>query len=436
MSNPKAKTPLGIALDIGTTTLAACLVDLETGAIQRGISMPNPQISHGSDVLERVNAVESEPTLLHELSDALLSACGGLIEQLSPHAPVGAVTVAGNSIMEHFFLGLSPASMARVPYKPLFKEARTIPAKKTGLRGTRYDGYVYIFPMVGAFVGGDTVSAALSLGLITEKENTLLIDIGTNSEVILKANNRLYSTSAAAGPAFEAAGITDGMTADKGAITGVEIEGEALSLDIVGGIMPRGICGSGLLDAVSALLYAGIIDVTGRIKDSDDIDSNLSGRIKNDGDGNYFILFRGAGGTISITQEDIRSLQVAKSAIRAGITTLLKKAGITAMDIKKVHIAGAFGSNLTIRGLIDAGLIDPLWAEAVNFAGDAALQGAALALNDDKKIEAQWLADNITYQPLSGSKVFEKEFMKYMNFPLLSFRKQKVRQRKPIGNKS
>ncbi len=419
ISNSKKNT--GIALDIGTTTLAASVADLRTGEMQRSISMPNPQIRWGADVLERVNAMDSDPSLLQELSRSLLGACNSLIKELTPKDPAGAVTVAGNSIMEHFFLGLSPATIARVPYKPLFKEARTLPAGTIGLEWTRDDAYVYIFPMVGGFVGGDTVSAALSLGLTTETENTLLVDIGTNSEIILKADNRLYSTSAAAGPAFEAAGIRDGMTASDGAITGVAIEGDSVRLHVMGGVMARGICGSGLLDAVSALLSAGIIEATGRIKDHEEIDSNLAGRIKHNDKGNYFILFRSANKTISITQEDIRSLQVAKSAIRAGITTLLKKAHINAENIKKIHIAGAFGSNLTMRGLVDVGLIDALWADDVNFAGDAALQGAALALNDEKKIEAQWLASNITYQPLSGSKVFEREFMKHMNFPSAFF---------------
>jgi len=412
---------MGIALDIGTTTLAASLVDLETGAALECASMANPQIRWGDDVLERVNAMETDPSLLQELSACLLSACNSLIKKLSPSGPVGAVTVAGNSIMEHFFLGLSPASIAKVPYKPLFKEARTLPARETGLENTTDDGYVYIFPMVGGFVGGDTVAAALSLGLINETENTLLVDIGTNSEVILKANNRLYSTSAAAGPAFEAAGITHGMTASEGAIVGVTITRDTVKLDVMGGLMARGICGSGLLDAVSALLRAGIIESTGRIRDNDEIDSNLSSRIKHGDKGNSFILYRGARGTISITQEDIRSLQVAKSAIRAGITTLLNKANIKAGDIRRLHIAGAFGSNLSMRGLVDVGLIDALWAKAVNFAGDAALQGAALALNDEKKIEAQWLAANTTYQPLSGSKTFEREFLKHMDFPLTFF---------------
>lgn len=410
------KKKMGIALDIGTTTLAASLVDIESGAHLREISMANPQVHRGLDVLERVKAMEGKAEVLHELNKSLIAACDALISKLTAGSPVGAVTVAGNSIMEHFFLGVSPASMAKVPYKPLFKEARTVPASELGLASAG-ECEVYLFPMVGGFVGGDAVAAALALGLIEEEENTLLVDVGTNSEIILQAGGRLYSTSAAAGPAFEAAGISCGMTAGKGAIRGLSIKEDIVCLDVIGGITARGICGSGLLDAVSALLKAGIIDKTGRILSAHEVSSGLSGRMKSDPSGNRFILSRSAAATLSITQEDIRALQVAKAAIRAGITTLMEKAGLSAVDIKKIHIAGAFGSNLTMRGLIDVGLIDTLWSDIVNFAGDSALEGAAMALADKKKAQAEWLAANITYQPLSGSKIFEGEFIKHMDFP-------------------
>ncbi len=409
---------LGIAIDIGTTTLAAMLVNMDSGEALRGISMANPQIPLGLDVLERVNAIEKNKTLLHELSESLTAACASLVRKLAADTPVKTVTVAGNSIMEHLFLGVSPLSMAKVPYKPVFKEGRTMRAAEAGL-DTAGECELYLFPMVGGFVGGDAVAAALALGMIEEKENTLLIDVGTNSEVILKAGGRLYSTSAAAGPAFEAAGISCGMTACDGAIRGLSLRDNTISLDIIGNVMPRGICGSGLLDAVSTLLKAGIIDSTGRILEAHEVSSSLSGRIKANTGGNQFILSRTAAKTISITQADIRALQVAKAAIRAGITTLIEKAGLSTEDIAKVHIAGAFGSNLTMRGLFDVGLMDRLWSDIVAFAGDAALQGAAMALKDDKRAEAEWLAENITYQPLSGSKVFEREFIRHMDFPAL-----------------
>ncbi len=406
----------GIAIDIGTTTLAAALADAETGSPLKTISAPNPQASYGADVLERINAVKADPAALEDLSACLLKACSGLMAELSPNEPPASVTIAGNSIMEHFFLGLSPLCMAEVPYKPLFKEAKTLAAGKAPLK-VAPGGSVYVFPLIGGFVGGDAVAAALALGIKDEEANTLIVDIGTNSEIILKARGKLFATSAAAGPAFEAAGITHGMTAAAGAISDVRVEDGSLRLTVIGDVVARGICGSGLLAAVSALLRAGVIDATGRIRSADEIDSNLAARIKADEKGNSFILQRSARGAITLTQEDIRALQVAKAAIRAGIGTLLKKAGIEAGEIGKVHVAGAFGSNLSVRGLLDVGLMDPLWADSLHFAGDAALEGAALALADERKEQAQWIAANTKYQPLSGGKAFEKEFIEEMNFP-------------------
>jgi len=410
------KDTTGVAIDIGTTTIAAALASLDTGRVIKDLSMPNPQIESGADVLERVNAVKADPNALKQLSTSLIEACDSLIERLCPHTPPSAITIAGNSIMEHFFLGLSPTCMAEVPYKPLFKEARTLPASDIPLKAANR-APVYVFPLIGGFVGGDAVSAALALGIKDEDENTLIVDIGTNSEIILKAGERLLATSAAAGPAFEAAGITHGMIAAKGAVSRVEIKDNRLNLQVMGGVLARGICGSGLLDTVSALLRAGIIDSSGRIRGAHEVESNLSTRIKEEEKGNSFILQRSAKACVTITQEDIRALQVAKAAIRAGITALLEKAGLKARDISKVHVAGAFGSNLSTRGLLDVGLMDPLWKKGLNFAGDAALKGAAMALVDEKKDEAQWIAANTTYQPLSGGKLFEREFIKEMNFP-------------------
>jgi len=406
----------GVALDIGTTTLAAALVSTETERPLKTISAPNPQVSWGSDVLERINAIKADSSALQDLVSSLQNACKDILRELCPSEPPAEITVAGNSIMEHFFLGLSPACLSEVPYKPLFRDAQVLEAGQAPL-DVASGGRLYVFPLIGGFVGGDAVAAALAMGLRDEKANTLVVDLGTNSEIILKANGRLLATSAAAGPAFEAAGITNGMTATEGAISHVRLEKGRLELTVIGKVLARGICGSGLIDAVSTLLREGIIEESGRIRGAEEIDSNLAARIQANEQGNSFVLHRSAKGTISLTQGDIRALQLAKAAIRAGISTLLRKAGIGTEEVQKVFVAGAFGSNLSLRGLIDVGLLDPLWAGKIHFAGDAALMGAVQALDDDKKEEAQWIARNTTYQPLSGGKAFEKEFIGEMNFP-------------------
>ncbi len=411
-----AKKGTGIALDIGTTTIAALSVDLSSGRELKTASAPNPQVRWGADLLSRVNAIASEPALLKELRTALVSACNGIIGSIADAGDVKEITAAGNTVMEHILLNVSPAPLGKVPYKPAFKEARRVSAARAGFDVG--DGVeLYTFPIIGGFVGGDAVAVALSLGMERTDKTILAIDIGTNSEIMLSAKGAMTATSAAAGPAFEASELSSGMTAAPGAIQGVEIDGDHVALDVIGGVAAKGVCGSGLVAGATALIRAGVIDPSGRIKDSAEIDNNLSMRIKSDGDENRFILFKGAEGEISFTQKDIRALQVAKSAIRAGVSILLKKAALPAAEVDAVYIAGAFGSKLDERGLSAIGLIDDAWIGHIEFVGDAALKGAAMALSDTAKSRAEELARDVKYVSLSGSKHFEGEFISNMNFP-------------------
>ena len=405
----------GIAFDIGTTTLAAASVDTASGAVIDTLSAPNPQARWGADVLTRIKAASEGPEgTLEKLSESVIAACNALLRSLAKGGGIKEITVAGNSVMEHIFLNVSPASMAKSPYRPVFRQARILKAEEAGLDAP--GAALYLFPLIGAFVGGDAVAAALYLGLGESAKKTLTVDLGTNSEILLKTGERLYVTSAAAGPAFEAGGLKCGMTAGPGAIKGVDISGESMTLDVIGNKAPKGICGSGLIEAAAALIDAGIIEPSGRIKGAEEVHTNLASFIKEEAGGNSFILYRGASGEISLTQADIRGLQVAKSAIRAGTSLLLKKAGLRPRDIDHVYIAGAFGSNLEPRALAAIGLINPAWADSIEFIGDAALKGAAMAFSKEKKSEAERLAGNSTYLPLSGSRFFEKEFIREMDF--------------------
>jgi uncharacterized 2Fe-2S/4Fe-4S cluster protein (DUF4445 family) len=311
--------------------------------------------------------------------------------------------------MEHLFLGVSPEPLSRVPYKPAFKEARTVDA------GVGLECGLYVFPLIGGFVGGDAVAVALTLGMPGGDKPVLAIDIGTNSEILLSSGGVLYATSAAAGPAFEGGEVKSGMVAAPGAIQGIKIEGDTVILDVIGKGTPKGICGSGLIEAAASLLEAGIIESTGRIKDRDEVESNLSSRIKAGTEGNSFTLYRGASGEVSLTQDDIRALQTAKSATSAGVTMLLMKAGIGPEDIATVYIAGAFGSHLKEEGLRAIGLLDEAWTD-IRTVGDAALEGAVLALDDERKRQAEAIARQARYVSLSGSAHFEREFIKNMNF--------------------
>ncbi len=404
----------GAAIDLGTTTLAGSLVDLATGKEVASAAAPNPQYRWGRDVVSRIDAAVKDAHTLGSLSLAAQEAILALIQGLADEKKglVKEITIAGNSAMEHIFLGISPEPLSKVPYRPAFKEAKTIPARDAGLD---MDASLYLFPLIGGFVGGDAVAVALSLGLSLGKGTELVIDIGTNSEILLAHEGEIFATSAAAGPAFEGGEVAQGMVAAPGAIEGVTIEGDNVRLSVIGSAAPKGICGSGLIEAVHALIGAGVIDHSGRIADSDEIGTNLSSRIKPGPGGNSFVLYRGAKKEVSLSQSDVRALQTAKSATRAGINMLLDKAGLQPEAVEKVYVAGAFGSRLSEVSLKGIGLLHAAW-EDVEYVGDAALKGAQMALQDEQRLKAGEIAKKAKYVPLSGSAHFEREFIRNMDF--------------------
>jgi uncharacterized 2Fe-2S/4Fe-4S cluster protein (DUF4445 family) len=360
-----------------------------------------------------------EPNLLPTLQGALVGALQRIVTELRPTdgGGISGVTAVGNPAIEHILLGRSPASLGKVPYRPLFKEAQRASAREVGLHGTEDGAWFYAFPLVSGFVGGDTVAVILSTGMDRSTRPTLAIDIGTNSEVAVKSGKGLFVTSAAAGPAFEGGEVENGMVAEAGAIRSISIEGGKVHLDVIGGVAPKGICGSGLLNVVANLLHHGVIDSSGRVKGRDEIDGNLANRIREGEEGNSFILHKGVKGDISLTQGDIRAFQLAKSAIRAGITLAIERAGVEPDEIEEVYIAGAFGSNLREADLVAIGLLDERWVGRLTFLGDAALDGAKLALcSEEKREEAEEIAKRARYLSLSGSKHFQREFMKEINF--------------------
>ena len=410
----------GVAFDVGTTTIVGALVNLSSGERVRTLSLPNPQIRFGRDLIARVRATVVDPGALTAEREAVSGAMDDIVRGLAPEGEVMEITAAGNPVMEHILLGVSVENFSKVPYKPVFKEARCLRAGDIGINSAP-SAELYTFPLIGGFIGGDTVAVMLSLGLGESSERTetvLAIDIGTNSEIILKSGEKLFAASAAAGPAFEGGEIASGMTAAKGAISGVTIMDDTVRLEVIEGGTASGICGSGLISAVSAFLKAGVIDVTGRIKDPGEIPDNLSTKVRVGEDGNSITLYRGAGATIELAQADIRSLQTAKSAIRAGINILMERASIRPDDIDAVYVAGAFGSNIPAEGLRAIGILDDiLHGKTREPLGDAALDGAVLALlSDEAKEAASSLAASAKYVSLSGTPGFQDEFIKNMDF--------------------
>lgn len=407
----------GIAFDIGTTTIVGSLVNLETCEEKKAAMLPNPQMKWGRDVLSRILATIDNADMLRELQGGVANACNDIIKALTNPQNVQFITAAGNSTMEHLFLGISPAPLAKVPYKPAFKQSKKVKADAVGIMVSP-KAYVYTFPLIGGFIGGDTVGVILSTNIHKTKKHCLAIDIGTNNETVLGSEDSIFATSTAAGPAFEGGTIKHGMIAEHGAIQGVKIENDKIAIYVIGNVSPGGICGSGIIDCIAKLLNAGIIDASGRIKNRSEVEGNLANKITESGEGNAFILSKDAKREITITQQDVREIQLAKGAIQAGIQLLLKKAQVNSDDIDRVFIAGAFGSNINKQSLADIGVIEKKWLDRVTFVGDAALDGARLALcSEEKRKEAEDIARNAKYLSLSGSQHFQKEFIKGMGFP-------------------
>ncbi|MBI3397831.1 MAG: DUF4445 domain-containing protein [Deltaproteobacteria bacterium] len=413
----------GIAFDIGTTTIVGSLIDLNTAKEIDADSLPNPQSRFGKDILSRVNCIIEDTSQLRVLQQDAVRACRNIIRSIIGQAPllltedIKIVVAVGNSVMEHLLLGISPVSLAKIPYRPAFKDAKKLSAKDVGFAELGY-AELYVFPLIGGFIGGDTVAVILAANIHKAKDISLAIDIGTNSEIVLCSDGQLYAASAAAGPAFEGGSIKYGMIADTGAIQGVKIENGRLILDVIGNTNPEGICGSGIIDIIAQLLNAGVIDTTGRIKNRNEIEGNLANKIRESNEGNAFALYKDAKKEVVITQKDLRGLQLAKAAIQAGIKLLFKKAQISADKIDKVFIAGAFGSNIKKESLIRIGVLQKEWIDKIIFVGDAALDGAKLALcSEEKRKEAEDIAIRTKYLSLSGSAHFQKEFMKGMAFP-------------------
>ena len=409
----------GIAFDIGTTTIVGSLIDLNTLKEIDTASLQNPQARFGKDILSRISAITEDALLLKTLQLDVIGACNSIIHAITNVTDrdyLELVVAAGNSVMEHILLGISPVSLARVPYRPVFKDARLLSAKDTGLDVKPFTK-LYTFPLIGGFIGGDTVGVILSTGIHKKKGPSLAVDIGTNSEIVISTGGKLYAASAAAGPAFEGGHIEDGMTADRGAIQGVKINNDRVILDVIGNINPAGVCGTGLVDAAAQMLKAGIMDSSGRIKNRTEVYSNLANKIIEKKDGSTFLLSRDSKKEISVTQKDIRELQLAKGAIQAGMRVLMHKAKVD--EVEQVYLAGAFGSNLKTESLVQIGVLKKEWQDKVVFVGDAALDGAKMAACSEKKRkEAEEIASGVTYLSLSGSRQFQEEFIRGMEFPV------------------
>lgn len=425
---PVGAPVLGAAFDIGTTTVACYLLDLRSGKQIGEASLLNPQVTYGGDVIMRVkycveNGTDGPTGDIRAALNKLLLDCAA--KSGAAAADIRRITIVGNTCMHHLFLGINPASLAYAPYTPAVAEPLRLSASDYGFT-VHAAAELLILPNIAGFVGADTVGAALAASMDEKKEITLLIDIGTNGEMVLGTKDHLVACSTAAGPAFEGALISCGMRGAEGAIDHVSLSDGKLKYSVIGGGKPTGICGSGLIDLLSELVRVGLVESGGRLIQADEAETEearlLSERIFDLDGFRAFLLATpeesANGKQLSFTQKDVREVQLAKGAMAAGIQMMCRRLGIETNDIRSVMIAGAFGSYMSPESACGIGLIPPELREEVCAIGNAAGQGAKLcALSAAEYERAAVLASSMDYLELAADPAFQDVFVDELEFP-------------------
>jgi uncharacterized 2Fe-2S/4Fe-4S cluster protein (DUF4445 family) len=418
----------GAAFDIGTTTVVGSLMDLTNGKEVAIASSVNPQVSFGDDVVSRIGHASSGPEGLEDLRAAIIECVSMMLCDLSAQSGVGLehvyeISFAGNTTMQHLLCGLDVAQLGVSPFVPPCGRGLRLDASEMGL-GLHPQAAAYVFPVIGGFVGGDTVAGILATRLPEKEGPALMVDIGTNGEIVLLVDGKLTAASTAAGPAFEGARIQCGMRGATGAIEKVVIDND-VACEVIGDVAPIGICGSGLIDIVAELLDAKIVSPEGRMLPPEELPEALSPklrqRVRVDESGQVrFHLSGGDGRTeVFLTQRDVRELQLSSGAIRAGITILLKHAGLRPCDLKVIYVAGGFGSYIRREHAQRIGLLPPeVPAERIHYVGNTSLSGARWALLSTKaRARAEELARVTTHVELSQDMDFQMQFAECMIFP-------------------
>lgn len=419
----------GLAIDIGTTTNVVYLMDLYKGNVVDSGAVTNPQHVFGADVISRITYASKGPDQLRQLQTTVTKGLNTIIAHLCQNNGVTQkeiyqAVVVGNTTMSHLFLGIDPTYLAPAPFIPVFRKAVQVEARELGLNILE-TGYVIVLPNVAGYVGADTVGVMLAAKVDQLPGYTLALDIGTNGEMILAGQNRILTCSTAAGPAFEGAEIKHGMRAAEGAIEGVEII-EDVYLVVIGGTKSQGICGSGLIDAIAEMAKAGVINETGRLatqtKEMEKLPLLLQKRVrKTEQGGGEFVLAwaqdTATGEDIVLTQKDIRELQLAKGAMRAGAQVLMTEMGIDQDQLDRILLAGAFGNYIKKESALGIGLLPPISIDKIKAIGNAAGDGAKMALlSTVERTRASELAELAEHIELSTRKDFQEEFIEALSF--------------------
>ena len=418
---PAGSRPLGFAVDLGTTKIAAYLVDLETGEDLAVKGAPNPQIGYGEDVISRLNHVyrneDGGRVMAGKVRQTLNEMLGDLVQQIgASRQQVVDACIVGNTAMTHLLLQLPVAQLVKAPYVAAASSALAVNASELGLEMAP-GASVYIPPCIGGFVGADHVAMILACDLDQSDKVTLGIDVGTNSEISIRKPGMpfLNSVSCASGPAFEGAHIADGMRAASGAIEKVRITENGPMLKTVDDTPAVGLCGSGIVDVVAELYGAALINFRGRF-------DKESERVSNGRFGSQYLLVpakdSGSNHDIAITQKDINEIQLAKGAINAGLNILLEVTDTAVEEVEEVIIAGAFGSFLDVKNAIAMGLFPRLPKATYRQVGNAALIGAKwMLVSQEARQRAQQITDQTIYQELTTYPKFSRHFALGMLFP-------------------
>ncbi|MFN8079035.1 MAG: ASKHA domain-containing protein [Kineosporiaceae bacterium] len=431
-------TRYGIAFDLGTTTVVATLLDLSTGTPAAVRSMLNKQQPFGGDVISRISATMLDPDALGRLQQAARDTLAELAAEVCAEAGVAPsgvyeVALAGNATMAHLVLGIDPEPLGVAPFvMSSAMSGRDFPellAADLGLTAEQVHprARAYLFPSLGAYVGGDIVAGMLASGMDRDKRLRLFIDVGTNCEIVLGDSTRLLSTAAPAGPAFEGASIRCGMRAADGAIEVVKLSPDGVALQVIGDVEPVGLCGSGLVDAVAELVAVGLLDSSGRLLTAEGTRAVIPGLadrlVELDGGERVFVLhWSGEVGDVEhaiyLSQRDVRELQFAKAAIATGWNLLLTEYGASVADVQQVLLAGSFGSYLSAANAVRIGLVPKVPVVRIVSAGNVAGEGAKMALLSIREREgARRLLDEVRYVELSDRPDFNDLFVDQLAFP-------------------
>lgn len=415
---PPKKGPLpGLAVDVGTTNIGVLLVDLRNGRTLASRAMENPQTIHGADVITRIGKARSSPERQQQLHELVVGAINEAARELCHSQSldpihIADVVIAGNTVMHHLLFRLPVEHLGAVPFIAAASNPMDVKAREVGIESMP-GAYVHALANIAGFVGGDHTAMLLAIGADREEKTVLALDIGTNTEISLVHQKKLLTISCPSGPALEGRHIRCGMRSAPGAIEGIAVSGDEVKLKTISDEPPVGICGSGVLDATAQLYLAGVISRTGRMTREHARVCMRDGQLE-------FVLAAGDAqrSPIVFGQRDVRAVQLAKAAIRAGIQVLLEHACLPEGNLDQVIIAGAFGNYIDLKSAIAIGMLPDLPLDRFAQVGNAAGIGAKLALvSYPHRATAQRIAASSEYIELAGTERFNRAFMRAMHFP-------------------